>query len=60
MRFKKTVWGQAPVDPLLLTKERIRQLRQLCHPDRHGGSDLSRSVTNWLNDCSKELDKRAV
>jgi hypothetical protein len=27
---------------------RLRQLIQLCHPDRHGGSKVSTEVTQWL------------
>lgn len=56
MKHTRTVWGATPVDPLRLTTERVRQLRQLCHPDKHAGSALSLEVTRWLNECSKELD----
>lgn len=31
-----------------LDAARIRQLLQLCHPDRHGGSELAHAVTTWL------------
>lgn len=27
---------------------RLRQLLQLCHPDKHGGSELANAVTAWL------------
>src|SRR5262245_27543156 len=32
-----------------LDRQRVRQLLQLCHPDRHGGSPLSTEVSKWLN-----------
>lgn len=57
---RRQVWGVAPTNPLLLTPERVRELRQLCHPDRHGGSPLSVKVTHWLNEASKELDSKRV
>lgn len=57
---RRQVWGVAPTNPLLLTAERVRELRQLCHPDRHNGSPLSVKVTNWLNGVSKELDSKSV
>ena len=31
-----------------LDKARIRELLQLAHPDKHGGSALAARVTNWL------------
>lgn len=37
----------APAAPEL-DKSRIRQLLQLCHPDRHAGSALAGEVTAWL------------
>lgn len=33
----------SPIDPA-----RLRQLLQLCHPDRHGGSALACDITQWL------------
>lgn len=32
----------------VLDAGRIRQLLQLTHPDRHGGSELAHEVTTWL------------
>lgn len=32
-----------------IDKTRLRQLIQLCHPDKHGGSPLASEVTQWLN-----------
>lgn len=32
-----------------IDKETLRRLRQLCHPDRHGGSKIAETVTGWLN-----------
>lgn len=57
---QRVVWGAPVTNPLLLTKERVRELRQLCHPDRHDNSKLSVRVMVWLDQASKELDKRAV
>jgi hypothetical protein len=56
MRHSKVSWGTTIVDPLRLTPEKVRELRQLCHPDRHGGSPLSVRVSQWLTDVSKALD----
>lgn len=33
-----------------LTKERWRQLVQLCHPDKHGDSKTAQDVSAWLNE----------
>lgn len=60
MRTRKQVWGVAAVNPLLLTKERHRELRQLCHPDKHAGSPLAQKVTLWLNEVGKVLDSHVV
>lgn len=60
-RRKSVSWGaspQAPKDILVLDRERVRELRQLCHPDRHSDSPLSLRTTQWLADVSKELDRR--
>jgi len=34
--------------PESLDPARIRQLLQLCHPDKHGNSRLACEVTQWL------------
>jgi hypothetical protein len=60
MRHRKQVWGLPRHDPLRLTKERVRELRQLCHPDKHSGSPLSQKVTLWLNEIGKVLDSQVV
>lgn len=31
-----------------LDKSRLRALLQLCHPDKHAGSDLATATTAWL------------
>ena len=31
-----------------LDPARVRQLLQLCHPDKHGNSQLACEVTQWL------------
>jgi len=28
--------------------KRVQALLQLCHPDKHGGSELAKSTTQWL------------
>lgn len=60
MKHRRQVWGVVSIDPLALTKERIRELRQLCHPDKHSDSPLAQKVSLWLNECSKVLDSRNV
>ena len=35
--------------------DRLREMIQLCHPDRHGGSELAGQVTQWLLRVRKEL-----
>jgi transcriptional regulator with XRE-family HTH domain len=32
-----------------IDQARLRQLLQLCHPDRHGNSKVATEVTAWLN-----------
>ena len=32
----------------------LRALSQLCHPDKHGGSDASTRITQWLNALARE------
>lgn len=59
-RHTSTIWGSAAVNPLELNRERVRELTQLCHPDKHAGSALSMKVIQWLGECRKELDKRGV
>lgn len=36
-------------------REQLPRLIQLCHPDRHGGSEGSTRVTAWLLDMRKRL-----
>lgn len=60
MRHKSMVWGAPAVDPLRIDAERLRQLRQLCHPDKHAGSELSRKAWDWLETVRKELDRQRV
>lgn len=64
-RRRTLSWGQ-PTAPAVngdilvtLTQQRLRQLLQLVHPDRHDGSELSKDVFQWLQKIrSKELDKQ--
>lgn len=34
--------------PKEMDAERLRQLLQLCHPDKHGNSVLAQQITSWL------------
>ena len=43
-------WSGAQLD-----QHRIRQLLNLCHPDKHGNSPASNTVTQWLNGVLKEM-----
>lgn len=61
--MKKVAWGTpvgAPttLDGALITRERLRQLLQLCHPDKHGNSQTSQDVTCWLLEVRKRLDEK--
>lgn len=38
-----------------IDRARVRQLLQLCHPDKHGGSRLAENVTAWLNDLRRGM-----
>lgn len=39
----------------MLTKDMLRKLLQLCHPDKHGGSTLANSVTQELLKMKEQL-----
>lgn len=59
--MKKTTWGTTvggptTLDGTIITRERLRQLLQLCHPDKHGNSQTSQDVTCWLLEVRKKLD----
>jgi hypothetical protein len=65
MKRRTATWG-APTTPaansdilVALTQQRLRQLLQLVHPDRHNGSELSKEVFQWLGEIRcKKLDKQ--
>lgn len=38
-----------------LDAPRIRQLVQLCHPDKHNGSKTAMKITQWLLDVRREV-----
>lgn len=40
--------SQAPAAVEGLDKARMRALLQLCHPDKHAGSELATATTAWL------------
>lgn len=37
-----------PSEAPAIDKDRLRALIQLCHPDKHAGSELAGAVTAWL------------
>lgn len=43
--------GEGPPPPF--DKTRLRELLQLCHPDKHGGSELANKVTQWLAEIKR-------
>lgn len=43
--------GEGPPPPF--DKTRLRELLQLCHPDKHAGSALAAKVTQWLNEIKR-------
>lgn len=56
-RAMRTQREAAPVPAVTATPiepARVRQLIQLCHPDRHGGSPLAHDVTAWLLGLRRE------
>lgn len=42
--------ASAPTVKPALDKARLRELLQLCHPDKHAGSPLAQRVAQWLNE----------
>ena len=54
---RRTTGVQTPAKPTEIDAAFLRQLLQLCHPDRHNSSPLSVKVFQRLNDISQELDK---
>ena len=44
--------GKTKVD---LDAARLRQLLQLCHPDKHKGSKTATVITQWLLDARREV-----
>lgn len=57
MKGKPVVWGSTDVDPKIIDVAFLKQLRQLCHPDRHNNSQLSQRVWERLEQVRKALDK---
>jgi hypothetical protein len=49
--------GLAPAKPNEIDRGFLRELRQLCHPDRHNSSPLALKVSQRLNEIGKGLDK---
>lgn len=47
---------EKPNEGLDLDVPRVKQLLMLCHPDKHGNSELATQVTRWLIDCKKKLE----
>ena len=40
---------------LTLSATRLRQLSQLCHPDKHNNSKMATEVTAWLNELRRAI-----
>lgn len=57
---RTAVWGVTTIVPgeigVQITRERLRQLIQLCHPDKHNNSSASVEATQWLLELRKRLD----
>jgi len=45
--------AEAQTGPAQFDRQRLRELLQLAHPDKHGGSALAVRVTQWLNDLKR-------
>mgnify|MGYP000389071931 CR=1 FL=1 len=58
MKRSTTTWGTPVAKPNSRTVEisdfRLKQLLQLCHPDRNNGSAMSAEVFQWLQQIKKE------
>jgi len=59
---RTAVWGMTTVYPeeigVQITRSRLRQLIQLCHPDKHNNSAASVDTTQWLLELRKVLDAK--
>lgn len=59
MPVNKQVWGAGSVganDITRVDREFLKRLRQLCHPDKHADSRLSKVVWERLEEIRKALD----
>jgi flagellar biosynthesis/type III secretory pathway protein FliH len=54
-KFKSAPREAAERREARLDEHRARQLLQLCHPDKHGGSRAATEVSQWLNAVLKEM-----
>lgn len=45
---RKLARGASPSAPASIRPERVKQLIRLCHPDKHGDSQVATEVTQWL------------
>ena len=63
MKRGTVTWGAkslavATIRTVELDDTRLRQLIQLCHPDKHNGSAMATEVFQWLQEIKrKALDK---
>lgn len=46
---ERTVQVRGSADPRILTVAQLKQLKQLCHPDKHNNSPLSQKVWEFLS-----------
>lgn len=58
--IRKAAWGTPTVDPTKIDAELLKRLRQLCHPDKHNDSELSRKVWQRLEEVRKALDNKTI
>lgn len=58
MRTRIFVGTPPEVDITKLDETKVRELLQLCHPDRHSNSPLSTRIFDWLMKVRQELDKK--
>jgi hypothetical protein len=63
MKRGTVTWGKAglvtaAIRRIDVDEARLRQLIQLCHPDKHNGSATATEVFQWLQEIKrKALDK---
>ncbi len=59
-QYRRTQMSTERVGEVTLDERRLRQLLQLCHPDRHANSLASQKATAWLLSLRQERTRRNV